>query len=80
MVTEKEVSGDATYIILGYISALAGGVLAIIMGYYYSNAKQDNNSDDRIYVYNKNTRELGVGMMINGIIALLYYLTTLLPG
>jgi hypothetical protein len=79
-IIEKEVPGDTTFLVIGYISALAGGLLAIIMGYYYSTAKQESNSDDKVYVYDKNTRELGTGMVIVGIIAIIYYLSTYLPG
>jgi hypothetical protein len=80
IIIEKEVPGDTIFIILGYVSALAGGLLAIIMGYHYSNTKHKSNSEEKHYVYDKNTRELGTGMLIIGIIAMIYYLTRSLTG
>ena len=76
----KEIAGDSVYIIIGYVSALLGGILSIIMGYYYSNSRHKIEGSKEYYVYDKNTRELGAGMMIIGCIAVVFYLTGFLPG
>jgi hypothetical protein len=67
---EQGKKGNNLYIVLGFISAALGGLIGIIVGYTYSQSKQDGPSGERYYVYDKQTRENGRIMMILGVFVL----------
>lgn len=73
MMTEG-VPGSTVFIVLGYLSAFLGGFIGIIAGYVYSQSKHKNHPGGDYYVYDKRTRELGLGMMITGIMVMCYTL------
>jgi hypothetical protein len=68
---EKGRQGNTIYIILGFVSSLLGGFLGIVAGYVYSQSKHKDFRDGSIYVYNQETRNLGIGMMALGIVAII---------
>jgi len=63
--------GNEVYIVLGFISAVLGGLFGLIAGYVYSQSKQNDPSGESYYVYDKKTRESGQLMMIVGTVALI---------
>jgi hypothetical protein len=63
--------GNELYIILGFVSAVLGGLIGIIAGYTYSQSKKYAPSGESYYVYDKQTRDKGRAMMIIGIFAFL---------
>lgn len=73
MMTEG-VPGSTVFIVLGYLSAFLGGPIGIIAGYIYSQSKHKNHPSGPYYVYDKRTRQLGLGMMITGIVVMFYTL------
>jgi|GEM_PF-1361843 len=66
--------GNPTYITIGFISAMLGGLLGIYAGYVYSRSKHKYIGDGDYYVYDEKTRELGNYMMALGIVILLLVL------
>ena len=73
-ITTEGVPGNTVFIILGYLSAFLGGPIGIIAGYVYSQSKHKDHPGGECYVYDKRTRELGIGMMVTGIVVLFYTL------
>lgn len=63
---EKGKKGNLFYIVLFFISAFLGGILGIIAGYIYSQSKKENSAGIKKYVYDKDTRQQGMVMMIIG--------------
>jgi len=68
---ENGKKGNEVYIILGFISAVLGGLLGIIFGYIFSQTKHSGPDGERFYVYEKKTRDLGRIMMLVGVFMLL---------
>ena len=68
--SEKGRPGDLVFIVLGFVSALFGGLLGIIAGYVYSQSKNKEWGDGSFYYYDLKTRNLGIGMMALGIFVL----------
>jgi hypothetical protein len=71
---EKGRQGNEVYVVLSFVFAALGGVIGIIAGYTYSQSKHGNNAGNRYYVYNPQTRKLGVIMMIVGFFAMVLLL------
>jgi len=69
---ENGKAGDPVFIALGFISALLGGVLGIAAGYIYSQTKSKELGDGTHYYYDEKTRKLGSGMMVLGIVVLIF--------
>ena len=69
--------GDEIYIVLGFISALLGGVIGIIAGYTYYQSKEEGPNGNRYYIYDEKTRKQGQVMMIVGILVFLLLLAKL---
>ena len=68
--------GNPLWVGLCFLSALFGGVIAIVAGYVYYTAKTQNSKGEELYCYNDRTRQYGKLMMIVGSIVLfatLYY-------
>lgn len=66
--------GNPIYLVLIAISALAGGVGAIIGGYIYAYSTQVDNSGNKQFVYNESTRKWGQRILGIGVVALLFTL------
>ena len=65
---KQAVSGRKTWIIIGFMTAIIGGVLGIWMGIHYYNFKKRIVTGERVYAYDNNTRKLGKRMFTIGII------------
>jgi hypothetical protein len=63
--------GNLIYLILISISALAGGLIAIIGGYIYAFSKQTAPTGERYFVYNEQTRLWGQIIFYVGIVVFL---------
>jgi hypothetical protein len=65
----KQESGDSFWIILGYALALLGGIMGFAVGLPFIFAKKTLPDGNRIYIYNKNTRQHGKFIaMLTGIV------------
>jgi hypothetical protein len=62
---EKSQSG---YIILGYITALLGGLLGVFVGWHLLTYKKVLPDGNRVYVYSENDRKQGNRILILGLI------------
>ena len=64
--------GNKYVIILGFISAILGGFLGIIIGLVYSTSKHKIDLPDKYYVYDQQTRDKGTIMVAIGIIVIIF--------
>ncbi|MCW3074718.1 MAG: hypothetical protein JWP69_1787 [Flaviaesturariibacter sp.] len=67
---QKPERGNTFYIVLGFVSALLGGLLGIIAGYVYSRSKRTSITGNRFFAYDQQTRDLGTVMMGLGVIVM----------
>ena len=56
------------WIIVGYLMALTGGFLEIIMGYLFRTMKKTLPNGERVYAYTQSDRNHGVGIMVLGVL------------
>ncbi|HEV7622365.1 MAG TPA: hypothetical protein VGO09_11550 [Flavisolibacter sp.] len=56
-------AGDQFLIVIGFISALLGGILGILIGYRFNRSMHHKNTVKDYYIYNQKTRDLGSIMM-----------------
>jgi hypothetical protein len=66
-IREGEQIGKA-WIWFGYLSALSGGIIGLLMGWYYSSLKKLDPEGKRMYVYNASTRRAGSRIFVAGLI------------
>jgi len=62
------------YVILGYLSALLGGLLGIFIGWHLLTYKKILPNGNRIYAYSENDRKQGNRILIIGIIFLVFWI------
>jgi len=74
----KEEKGQIGWIIFGFICSLLGGLLGIFIGYYYSSFKRTIPTGERIYVFDINTRKLGLIMFLIGLFSFIIWIFALL--
>lgn len=61
--------GNPLYLFLSFFLALIGGIPAIIAGYIYRQSRQSSiDGQQRYYVYNESTRNLGLAILILGVV------------
>ncbi|XZF13225.1 hypothetical protein ACTHGU_15665 [Chitinophagaceae bacterium MMS25-I14] len=60
--------GNPAYIIICFILAFFGGLLAIFAGYTYAYSKNKTSQGEDVFVYDEETRKLGSAMMVIGIV------------
>ncbi|MFN6943330.1 MAG: hypothetical protein ACK4ND_00170 [Cytophagaceae bacterium] len=56
------------WIIIGYLLAVAGGIIGIFIGYYLWTLKKTLPTGEKVYVYNEENRKDGKNIFIIGII------------
>lgn len=66
--------GNNLYIILCFLSALFGGLIAIYAGYIYSQSKTKTSDGEEFYSYNNQTRLLGKIMIGLGFVMFSYFI------
>lgn len=59
--------GSPMIVFLGFVFALFGGIIGIIIGYHYSRSKKQAVNGESVFVYNTQTREWGNIIMWMGI-------------
>jgi len=64
---KKGEPGNPIFIAIGFISVLLGGILGIVAGWIYFFSKNEE-VDNETYYYDSKTRDLGMCMMVLGII------------
>ena len=69
-VLQKPETTQSFWIVLGYISALLGGPLGILIGWYLSTSKKTLPDGERIYAYGEVDRRHGQRMFFIGIVVL----------
>jgi len=67
---EKSQSG---YIILGYITALLGGLLGVFVGWHLLTYKKVLPDGNRVYVYSENDRKQGNRILILGLVFFFWF-------
>lgn len=67
---EKSQSG---YIILGYITALLGGLLGVFVGWHLLTYKKVLPDGNRVYVYSENDRKQGNRILILGLVFFIFW-------
>jgi len=67
---EKSQSG---YIILGYITALLGGLLGVFVGWHLLTYKKVLPDGNRVYVYSENDRKQGNRILILGLVFFVFW-------
>jgi hypothetical protein len=70
----KPEESQRTYIIIGYITAILGGVLGIFIGWHLLTFKKTLPNGNRIYAYSENDRKQGNRILILGGIFLVIWL------
>ena len=68
----KPEPGQNVYIIIGYISAILGGLLGIFIGWHLLSYKKTLPNGNRIYAYSQNDRIQGNRILIVGIISIIF--------
>jgi hypothetical protein len=71
----KPEEGQKNYIILGYITAILGGLLGVFIGWHLLTYKKTLPNGNRIYVYSENDRKQGNRILIIGGIFFIFWLT-----
>jgi hypothetical protein len=66
--------GSPLYILVCFVLAFLGGLIAIYAGYIYSQSKIKSPDGELFYVYNEQTRQLGKIMMGLGTVVFLFLL------
>ena len=61
---------QTSWIIIGYICALAGGLLGIFIGWFLTTYKKTLPNGERVYEYNENDRKQGRRIFYIGIVVL----------
>jgi hypothetical protein len=61
-------SGNALWTFIGYVLALGGGVLGILIGWHLMNFKKVLPNGERVYVYTKTARKHGSVIVVLGIV------------
>jgi hypothetical protein len=64
----KPEENQSVWIVLGYISALLGGFLGLVIGYSIMSAKKTLPDGSKVYSYNANNRKHGKTVFILGLI------------
>ncbi len=64
-------SGNALWTFLGYVLALGGGVLGILIGWHLMSFKKVLPNGERVYVYTKADRQHGNSIVVLGIVCLI---------
>ncbi|MBP1225518.1 hypothetical protein [Flavobacterium sp. 1355] len=67
---EKSQSG---YIILGYITALLGGLLGVFVGWHLLTYKKVLPDGNRVYVYSENDRKQGNRILVLGLVFFIFW-------
>jgi hypothetical protein len=57
---------DRVWILVGWIGALAGGVVGLIMGYHYWSFKKTDPDGNRFFGYDVQSRKTGYRMFVTG--------------
>lgn len=70
----KPEKSQRTYIIIGYITAILGGILGIFIGWHLLTFKKTLPNGNRIYAYSENDRKQGNLILIIGGIFLVIWL------
>ena len=63
------------YIILGYITALCGGLLGIFVGWHLMTYKKTLPDGNRVYVYSENDRKQGNRILTLGLVFFIFWFT-----
>jgi hypothetical protein len=61
-------SGNALWTFIGYVLALSGGILGILIGWHLMNFKKVLPNGERVYVYTKTARKHGRIIVVLGIV------------
>ena len=64
--------GSPLYILLCFVLAIFGGIIAMYAGYIYAYSKNSDGSGNHFYVYNEETRQLGRIMLWVGAAAFIF--------
>lgn len=67
-------NGELLWIIIGFILAIGGGIIGILIGWHYKNLKKTLPDGKRIYYYDEKTRQIGSYMYILGIISFIFWI------
>lgn len=71
----KPDEGQKFYIILGYLTAVLGGLLGVFIGWHLLTHKKTLPNGNRIYAYSENDRKQGNRILIIGGIFLVFWIT-----
>ncbi len=64
----REVRGNPGWVLFGFVVAILGGLLGIIMGWIYYTHKKTDSTGHRFFAYDAATRKKGRTMYIMGIV------------
>ncbi|MNJ92076.1 hypothetical protein D3C87_97320 [compost metagenome] len=67
---------DFTWIVIGYIFAVLGGLIGVIIGWYIVSSKKTLPTGERIHSYRESDRKQGVTILVIGIVAMIAGLVT----
>lgn len=70
----KPEEGQNIYIIIGYISALLGGLLGVFIGWHLLTYKKTLPNGNRIYAYSENDRKHGNRILILGAVFIVVWI------
>lgn len=70
----KPEEGQNIYIIIGYISALLGGLLGVFIGWHLLTFKKTLPNGNRIYAYSENDRKHGNRILILGAVFIVVWI------
>lgn len=68
---ELELKGERAnmgVLALGFVAALMGGFLGILIGYYLANSKKDSSQGKKVFTYDEPSRKFGWAILIVGLI------------
>ena len=65
---QKPESAQTFWVILGYVTALLGGILGVFIGWHLSRHKKTMPNGDKIYAYSANDRKQGNRILIFSIL------------
>lgn len=69
----KPEEGQTVYIVIGYISAVCGGLLGIFVGWHLLSFKKTLPNGSRIYAYSESDRKQGNRIFVIGTISILFW-------
>ncbi len=68
---KKPDKGSAFWLTIGFLFATFGGIIGMFIGYYHFRTKKTLPNGDRVLIYNKRTRKVGLYIFCIGIISLI---------